>query len=295
LKRWVRRIAPRILPGTSWTRAPSAWMPPVEAPIASTSMGSVGMARSGVAEPFFTGAGGGSTEAWPRLLSLPSRISENLPLKRPVPGFGSVSAAPSASAATVCSAPSSASEETIMTFAPAAAPMIRGIAARPPAPGISRSSTTMSTRTWPSASMASSAVPATAEISNAGSLSIMRESTARATVESSTIISRMRRRAGGGSGRRSRDLASARSTSLNSGDADELQLDVKRLSVERLHHIFVGARLERRADMRHVIFGGAEDDLRLVAVPALPEQLQELHSAHHRHVPVQQDDIGHLC
>ena len=39
-------------------------------------------------------------------------------MKRPVPGFGIVSAAPSASAATVCSAPSSASDETIMTLAP---------------------------------------------------------------------------------------------------------------------------------------------------------------------------------
>ena len=42
--------------------------------------------------------------------------------------------------------------------------------------------------------MASSAVPATAAISNAGSASIMRDRTARATIESSTIISRMRRR-----------------------------------------------------------------------------------------------------
>ena len=40
--------------------------------------------------------------------------SEKRPLKRPVPGLGNVSAAPSASAATVCSAPSSASDETIM-------------------------------------------------------------------------------------------------------------------------------------------------------------------------------------
>ena len=56
--------------------------------------------------------------AKPSAFSLPSRISENLPLKRPVPGLGSVSAAPSASAATVCSAPSSASDETIMTLAP---------------------------------------------------------------------------------------------------------------------------------------------------------------------------------
>src|SRR5213075_2425253 len=170
----------------------------------------------------------------------------------------------------------------------------RGMALRPPAPGISRSRRTMSTRTWPSASIASSAVPATPEISNSGSLSIIRDSTARATVESSTIINRMRRRAGRVSGKRSRDLASARSTVSDSGDADELQLDVKRLAVEGFHDIFVGTRLERRADVRHVILGGAEDDLGLVGMAALAKELQELHPAHHRHVPIEQDHVGHV-
>ena len=146
-----------------------------------------------------------------KALELAERISENLPLNRPVPGLGSVSAAPNASAATVCSAPSSASEETIMTLAPAAAEMIRGIDLRPPAPGISRSSTTMSTRHSANASIASSAVPATAVISNVGSASTIRDSTARATVESSTIISRILRRVSRESEKRSRDLASARS------------------------------------------------------------------------------------
>src|SRR6185436_12711320 len=108
--------------------------------------------------------------------------------------------------------------------------------------------------------MASSAVPATAAISNAESASTMRDSTARATIESSTIISRIRRRDGRGAWWRSRDLASARSTSANSGDADELQLDVKRLAVEGLHHIFVGAGLKRGANVSHVVFGRAKHD-----------------------------------
>ena len=38
------------------------------------------------------------------------------PLKRPVPGFGIASVAPIARAATVCSLPSSASDETIITL-----------------------------------------------------------------------------------------------------------------------------------------------------------------------------------
>src|SRR5688572_33469051 len=142
--------------------------------------------------------------------------------------------------------------------------------------------------------MASSAVPATATISNSPSLSIIRDNTARAIIESSTIINRIVRREVRGATWRSRDLASARSTPAGSGDADELQLDVERLAVERLHHIFVGARFKRGADMRHVVLGRTEDDLGLVVVTTLAKQLQELHAAHHRHVPVEQHDVGHL-
>src|SRR5678810_56559 len=93
----------------------------------------------------------------------------------------------------------------------------------------------------------------------------MRDSTARATIESSTIINRIRRRVGRGAWSRSRDLASARSMS-GSGDADELQFDVKRLAVEWLHHIFVGARFERCADVRHVILGRAKHHFGLVGM-----------------------------
>ena len=41
------------------------------------------------------------------------------------------------------------------------------------------------------------------------------------------------------------------------------------------------------------VAGSAEDDLRLVAVAALTEELEEFHPAHHWHVPVEQDDVGH--
>src|SRR6201999_593702 len=127
--------------------------------------------------------------------------------------------------------------------------------------------------------------------------SIMRDNTARATVESSTIIRRMRRRVPcefrRASWERSRDLASARSTAASSGDADELKLDVKRLAIERLHHIFVGSRFERRTDVRHVVLGRAENHFWLVAVAALTEQAKELHPAHHWHVPVEQDHVRH--
>src|SRR5687768_16451813 len=105
----------------------------------------------------------------------------------------------------------------------------------------------------------------------------------------------MRRRGGRVASWRSRDLASARSIPASSGDADELKLNVERFAVERLHHIFVRTRLERGANVGHVVLGRAENDLRLVAVAALAKQAEELHPAHHRHVPVEQHDIGHFC
>ena len=76
-------------------------------------------------------------------------------------------------------------------------------------------------------------------------------------------------------------------------DADELQLDVERFAVERLHHILIGTGFERGADVRHVIFGCAKHHLGLVFVTALAKQLQKFHAAHYRHVPIEQDDVGH--
>src|SRR5690349_19537743 len=98
-------------------------------------------------------------------------------------------------------------------------------------------------------------------------------------MESSTIIRRMRRLGLDGTVTRSRELASARSTTARSGDADELKLDVQRLAVERLHHIFVGTGFESGTNVRHVVLGGAEHDLWLVAVPALAKHAQEFHPA----------------
>src|SRR3982751_2761225 len=141
--------------------------------------------------------------------------------------------------------------------------------------------------------MACSAVPATALISKAGSASIMRERTARATVESSTIIRRIGLACGRAPSKRSRDLASARST-RGLRYADELKLDVKRFAVERLHHIFVRACFKRGADVRHVVLGRAEDDLGLVGMTTLTQHLEELHAAHDWHVPIEQDDVRHL-
>src|SRR6185503_3222543 len=104
------------------------------------------------------------------------------------------------------------------------------------------------------------------------SVSIIRDRTARAIIESSTIIIRIRRRGVRGASWRSRDLASARSTSANSGDADELKLDVERLAVEGLHYLFVRTGFERGANVRHIVLGGAKNDLGLVVVAPLAKQ-----------------------
>src|SRR3546814_3276139 len=42
----------------------------------------------------------------------------------------------------------------------------------------------------------------------------------------------------------------------------DLKLGLEDFPVERLHDVFVRPGVDRRADMRHVVFGRAEDDFR---------------------------------
>ena len=44
---WVTRIGTPIFAGKSWNKLSRAWIPPVDAPIASMPIGSAGIARSG--------------------------------------------------------------------------------------------------------------------------------------------------------------------------------------------------------------------------------------------------------
>src|SRR3546814_10757083 len=67
----------------------------------------------------------------------------------------------------------------------------------------------------------------------------------RTTRLSSTSITRRVRAVGSLSGIRGCGWATERT----SGDADELQFSFERFAIERLHHIFVGTRLDRGADM----------------------------------------------
>ena len=175
----------RGMPRRNW---PSAWIPPVEAPMART--------RGVLPEPGLALSGGGAAipgirrraDAEPSARTLARRVSGYPSSKLPASGLGNVSAAPRAKAAKVCSAPSTVSEETTMIRAPCAAAMIRGRPSSPPIPGMSRSSRITSTRTSPSKRIACSAVPATATTAISSSPATMREWTVRAVTESSTTM-----------------------------------------------------------------------------------------------------------
>src|SRR5205085_5226252 len=80
----------------------------------------------------------------------------------------------------------------------------------------------------------------------------------------------------------------------SSDQADFLEFRFDNFLVERLHDVFVGARVHRARDMREVVLGGAEDDLRLVAVRHGAERAQEFIAVHNRHVPIQENRLGHL-
>ena len=81
------------------------------------------------------------------------------------------------------------------------------------------------------------------------------------------------------------------STSVASDQPDLLKLGFDDLLVEGLHDVFVRAGAERACDMRHIVLGGAEHDLRPIAARQATQRLEEVVSVHHRHVPVEQHRI----
>jgi hypothetical protein len=116
---WVTRIGTPIRFGSAWNSTPSAWIPPVEAPIASTSIGSLGIARSSGWAPAARRSRAGGARGVAERLELAEQDFGEAAVEAAGAGLGQrVGGAQSASAATVFSAPSSASEETIITLAP---------------------------------------------------------------------------------------------------------------------------------------------------------------------------------
>src|SRR5438045_1551121 len=78
---------------------------------------------------------------------------------------------------------------------------------------------------------------------------------------------------------------------IASGDADQLELAFERFPIERLHHIFVRAGIDRGANMSHAVFGRAEYDLRTMRQFGFAQYAEEFDPAHDRHVPVEQNDV----
>src|SRR5262249_7702286 len=74
-----------------------------------------------------------------------------------------------------------------------------------------------------------------------------------------------------------------------------LELRFDDFLVERLHDVFIGARMERARDMGDVVLGGAEHHFRSIPIRQPAEDAQELIAVHFRHVPVQQHSVGHLA
>ena len=60
----------------------------------------------------------------------------------------------------------------------------------------------------------------------------------------------------------------------HSCEANQLKLDLKRFVIERFHDVFVGASADRFADMRDVIFSGAEYDFGFVTARAFHQGRQ---------------------
>ncbi len=78
-----------------------------------------------------------------------------------------------------------------------------------------------------------------------------------------------------------------------SGEADGGHLGLQDLAVEGLHHVIVGPGVHGPGDMRDVVLGGTKDHFWFVAPRHLAQFLEEGVAVHDRHVPVEQDAVGH--
>ena len=191
---WVIRIGASKLRGNARNSWPSAWMPPVDAPIASRSTLPNGFDGSGS-----TSIASLRSDISTSRVSRSIRVRENCPARLPATGFTIVSAAPSASAWMLAAWPSCADEETTMIRACPPASIRSGSAVSPSMPGMSISSSITSTLLFASQDSAVAASGNVAATSNRPDSPTIRSITARATELSSTINTRGRRGAGTGS------------------------------------------------------------------------------------------------
>src|ERR1700682_2460040 len=184
-----------------------------------------------------------------------------------------------------------------------------GRAESPSSSGMSISSTTMSGLSFSTLSTASRPLRNVPTTSIPDSSESHRDIRPRTTTASSTIMTRMACPAallGAICGKdimlnRNSTHRTRRGTSLplkggrrSSDQADFLELRLDDFLVEWLHDVFVSACMHRARDMREVVFGGAEDDLRLVAVRHGAERAEEFLAVHDRHFPIDGNCFGHL-
>src|SRR5712671_1025567 len=184
-----------------------------------------------------------------------------------------------------------------------------GSAEMPSSSGISISRITTSGSTRSSWSTASRPLRSEAASASPGSSSTQRETSPRTTTASSTTITLIARSTDAtvdatvGTARAIEVILGTRRyrthtrTRLRhrSEQPDLLELGLDDVLVERLHDVFVRARMERARDMGHVVLGGAEHHLRSVAAGKPTQRPQELVAIHLRHVPIEQHRVRQLA
>ena len=160
----------------------------------------------------------------------------------------------------------------------------RGKAVIPSMSGMSTSRMTTSGLVRSTCSMASRPLRSEATTCSPASASIQRTNRPRTTIASSTIITRIESLSGrasrrAGWGRRcssqyailmltQRNAYTNAEAAKRSDQPDLLELGLDDLLVERLHDVLVGAGMQRARDVSDVVLGGAEHDLRPIAVAA---------------------------
>src|SRR5690606_7506444 len=90
-----------------------------------------------------------------------------------------------------------------------------------------------------------------------------------------------------------RDVRRGAHVAADLGSADKLQLHLQGIVIERLHNVLVGARFDRLANVGDVVLGRAEHHFRAASAIEPAEFRNELDAIHHRHVPVEQDQVRH--
>src|SRR5579863_5905533 len=132
-------------------------------------------------------------------------------------------------------------------------------------------------------------------ISEAASLKSKRRITGARRRAAKARLSRVSERPERRRSRRARNWKSSGAMDAPSDcDTDIGQLGANLAAVERLHHIFIGARGHGAGDLARIAFGGAEQDHRMRAILLAAHALDEVEALHARQVPIQENQVWHV-